>query len=237
MPKAFDTWKVLAHEPLDKLTNTIWSVSGNLPNMALNRLMTIVRMQDGRLLVHNAMALEEELMSDIEAWGKIAFIVVPNGWHRLDCAVFKKRYPDARIVCPAGGRKKVEEVVPVDLTYDDFKGDETVSFEHMAGLNQAEGVMKIRSEDGVTLVFNDLVFNVPHQGGFTGLVFRVLGSTGGPRVTRIMRFAAVKDKRAVREHLERLAETPDLVRIIPGHGLLIDRDVKATLHAVASGLS
>jgi hypothetical protein len=236
MPKAFDTWTVLGHKPIDQLAGNLWSVLGDVPSMSLKRVMVVARMQDGRLLIHNAIALEEEAMKELEAWGTPAFIVVPNGWHRLDCAAYKNRYPGARIVCPAGARKKVEQVVPVDLTYDQFEGDETVRLEHVPGMKDAEGVLTIRSGDGVTLVFNDLVFNLPHQSGMTGLIFRILGSTGGPRVTGLMRRLVVKDRKAVREHLLGLAEIPDLIRIIPGHGFRIEQDAAATLRRIAGAL-
>lgn len=175
-------------------------------------------------------------MQEIERWGKPAFLVVPNGWHRLDCVVFKERYPEARIVCPAGSRKKVEEVVPVELTYEAFPGDETVTLTHITGLRDLEGVLTVRSDDGVTLVFNDLIFNQPHLPGLGGMVMRLLGSTGEPKVTRLMRTLAVKDKHALREHLLALASTPDLVRIVPGHGLVITEDAAATLRSIADAL-
>jgi hypothetical protein len=236
MPKAFETWTVLGHEPIEELAENLWSVLGDLPSISLKRVMVVARMQDGRLLIHNAIALEEELMKTLEAWGAPAFIVVPNGWHRLDCAAYKERYPDARIVCPAGARKRVEQVVPVDLTYDEFQGDESVSLSHVPGMKDVEGVLTVRSAGGVTLVFNDLVFNVPHQSGVSGLIFRILGSTGGPKVTGLMRRFVIKDRKAVRERLADLAETPDLVRIIPGHGVRIEEDAAATLRRIAGAL-
>lgn len=236
MPKAFSTWTVLPHGPIVPLASNLWQVTGSLPDMPIGRAMTIARMEDGRLLIHNAMALEDSAMKEIEAWGEPAYIVVPNGWHRLDSAVFRARYPGAKVVCPAGSRKKVEQVVAVDLDYDAMPGDGTVALAHVDGLKQAEGVVTVRSEDGVSLVFNDLVFNLAHGPGLFGLVFRLLGSTGGPRVTRLFRLTSVKDRKALRAHLERLAATPDLVRIVPGHGALIDRDAAAVLAGIAGRL-
>jgi hypothetical protein len=236
VPKAHATWNVLPHDPVMALASNLRQVTGDLPNMPLRRTMIAARMQDGRLLLHNPIALEDELMRELERWGTPAFLVVPNGWHRLDCAVFKQRYPEARVVCPAGSRKRVEQVTPVDLTYDAFPGDHSVMFGHVAGIGDVEGVMTVRSEDGVTLVFNDLLFNIPHLPGFHGMMMRLMGSSGGPRVTRLMRLMAVKDKRALSEHLRALADTPELVRLVPGHGQVIARDAAATLRAVANAL-
>lgn len=236
MPKAFSTWSVFPHGPIEKLASNLWRVTGKLPDVPLERVMIIARMEDGRLLIHNAIALEDEAMRELEGWGAPAFLVVPNGWHRLDCAIFAERYPDAKVVCPAGSRKRVEQVVSVDLSYDELPDDSAVELAHLDGMKQVEGVLKVRSAEGVTLVFNDLIFNLAHQPGFSGLMFRLMGSSGGPRVTRVMRLLAVKDKKAVRAHLERLAGTPDLARIIPGHGDPIERDVATTLRQIARRL-
>jgi hypothetical protein len=46
----------------------------------------------------------------------------------------------------------------------------------------------------------------------------------------------MKDKKALRAQLERLAETPGLSRIVPCHGDLIERDASAVLRQVASTL-
>lgn len=236
MPKANATWNVLPHDPVIELASNLRYVTGDLPDIPLRRIMTVVRMQDGRLVLHNPIALEEELMKELERWGTPAFLVVPNGWHRLDCVVYRQRYPEARVVCPAGSRKRVEQVTAVDLTYDAFPGDGSVTFDHVAGVANVEGVMTVRSEDGVTLVFNDVLFNSPHLPGIHGMIMRLLGSTGGPRVTRLMRLVAVKDKRALAGNLRALAGTPDLVRLVPGHGQVIARDAAATLRAVADAL-
>jgi len=236
MAKAFDSWTVLDHGPIEKLSDNLWRVEGALPNMALKRQMIVVRLEDGRLLIHNPIALQESAMQEIEQWGTPAFIVVPNGWHRLDSANFKRRYSKAQVLCPRGSRSKIEQVVTVDGTYESFPQSASVSLEYASGINDVEGVLKVCSPDGTTLVFNDLLFNVPHQPGVFGLIFRLLGSTGGPRVTRIMRLMAVKDRGALKGFLERLAGDPQLHRLVPGHGKLVDRDAADVLQQVASTL-
>jgi hypothetical protein len=235
MPKAFDSWNVLPHRSLQEHAENLWSVEGELPGMALLRRMTLVRRANGGLVIHNPIALEEELMTKIEGWGKPELVVVPNGWHRLDCAVYKRRYPDAKIVCPAGSRKHVEKVVAVDVSYSDVGADDVVSFEHLDGTREAEGVMRALSSDGTTLVFNDAFFNVPHMSGMMGLVMRAIGSTGGPKVTGTARLILVKDKKALRAHLERFA-LAEPRRIIPGHGEIIEGAAGEVLRQVAGSL-
>jgi hypothetical protein len=228
---------VIDHDPIEELGDNLWRVEGALPGMALRRVMTVARMKDGRLVIHNGIALGDAEMKRLEDWGTPAVLVVPNGYHRLDAPAYKQRYPDIQVLCPAGSRKRVQEVVAVDGDYDDFEGDDTVSLKHVDGVGRAEGVMVVRSSDGVTIVFNDMVFNCPHGKGAAGFIFRYLAdSTGGPRVSRLFRLVVVKDRAALRRELERLADTPQLKRIVVSHQDLIDSDAAGTLRAVAARL-
>jgi len=237
MVKANTEWRVLPHRPIDKLEENLWIVKGTLPGMGLKRVMTLVRLEDGRIVIHSAIALDEVSMTEIEGWGTPAVLLVPNGYHRLDAPVYLARYPDLRVLCPRGSRGKVEEVVGVDGDYDAFDGGAAVSLEHLAGVRKVEGVMSVRSRAGTSLVFNDAVFNMSHGKGLSGLVMRyVTTSTGGPKVTRLFRWLAVKDKAAFRAHLERLAETPGLIRIIVSHHRVIAERPAATLREVAAAL-
>ena len=214
MPKAFDTWQVFPHRPLEKLEDNLWRIEGDLPNGNGTRVMTIAKTKDGRLLIHNAIALEEDLMKEIEAFGDPAWIVVPNGFHRLDSKVFKQRYPKAKILAPSGAKKKVEQVVPVDGTYDESIDDD-VKLSHLNGLKGAEGIALVRHGGRTTLVFNDCVNNLPKLSGLFGFL---LAPTGMPAVPRITRWFMMKDRAAFRRHLEELAATDGLARIIVSHG-------------------
>jgi hypothetical protein len=218
MPKAYEKWTVLPHRPIEKLAPNLWRVEGDLPGSNGTRVMTIVKLASGGLLVHNAIALEEEQMKEIEAFGKPEILIVPNGFHRLDSKVFKGRYPDVRVLCPAGARKKVAQVVPVDGTLDDGPSDGVVRMFHLDGAKQHEGVVEVKSPSGTTLVFNDVINNLPKLGGLMGFM---LAPTGRPAVPRIFRMFFVKDKKAFRAGIEKLADTPGLERVIVSHGKML----------------
>lgn len=231
-------WRVLPHGPIEKLSENVLRVEGDLAGgPPLKRVMTVARMQDGRLVIHSAIALEETAMAELEAFGPVSFVVVPNHWHRLDAARFATRYPDAKVLCPPGSRKKVEQVCRVDGSYDAFLSDGRVRLELLDGVNELEGVMHVQEEDGVTLVFNDALFNMPHKTGLSGFILRhVTGSSGGPRVSRLVRTFVLKDKRAFRAHLERLAATPGLRRIVVAHHQTIEDEPARALREVAATL-
>jgi hypothetical protein len=235
--KAHTRWTVLPHKPIERVSERLWRVEGALPNMPLQRVMTIARRSDGGLVVHNAIAVGDAALAELEDWGPVAAIVVPSGYHRLDAGVFHDRHPGARVICPRGARARVEEVVPVTGGYEDEPADPAVALETLDGTAANEGVMIVRDGDGAALVFNDIVFNMPHQRGVTGFVLRwIMASTGGPRVSRIARWFLAKDRPALRGHLERLADTPGLRRIVVSHHEVIDRDPARVLRDVAATL-
>ncbi|GAB4569984.1 MAG: hypothetical protein Tsb0020_24480 [Haliangiales bacterium] len=229
-------WKVHQHDPIEELAENLWRVEGSLPKMALRRHMLVARDSDGRLLIHNGVALGEADMAKLEAFGTPTWLVVPNGWHRLDARAYKARYPQLQVLCPRGSRKKVEQVIPVDATYEQFAPTATLRLTHLRGLKDAEGVLEVLSEDGVTLVFNDTVFNQPHLPGVFGTMYKLLGQSGRPKVTLIAKLFMVKDKRELAKHLHELADIPKLTRVIPGHITPIVEDASATLHALAREL-
>ncbi len=237
MAKAHEQWQVLPHGAIEKLEENLWWVRGSLPGMALKRVMTLVRLDDGRIIIHSAIALDDASMAEIEAWGSPSVLLVPNGYHRLDAPAFCARYTNLKVYCPRGSRRKIEEVVGVDGDYNALEMDASCEVEHLAGVRDGEGVMIVRSPAGSTLVFNDALFNMSHGKGIAGFIFRhITGSTGGPRVTRLFRWLAVKERRAFREHLERLAATPDLVRIIVSHHRIITERPAEVLREVAATL-
>jgi hypothetical protein len=230
-------WKVAPHGPLEQLSPRLWRVQADVPGAPLKRVMALGKRSDGTLVIHSAVALDEELMKEIDAWGKVAYLVVPNGYHRIDAPRFHERYPDAKVLAPKGSRKKVEELVKVDGTIEDYPDDPNVSFVMLRGCKDAEAVMIVKDEDGTSLVFNDALFNMPHAPGVTGFVLRhFAGSTGGPRVSNIARLLLVKDKKAYAAQLRELAATDKLRRVLVAHHEVISDDPAQVLRNVADTL-
>lgn len=235
MPKAFASWTVHPHRPIEKLEPNLWRVEGDLPGgHGGTRVMTIIKLASGGLVIHNAIALEDDLMTEIEAFGDPEILIVPNGFHRLDAKVFKERYPKLRVLCPSRAVKKVAQVVPVDGTLDDGPKDATLRIFHLDGTRGHEGVIEVKSGSGTSLVFNDVVNNMPKLGGLMGVL---LAPTGRPAVPRIFRWFFIKDKAAFRAGMEKLAGTPDLRRVIVSHGKMMSERPAEDLRTALTALS
>jgi hypothetical protein len=238
MAKAPSEWKVLSHEPIVKLSDNLLWVRGALPGMSLKRVMVVVRMAEGRLLIHNGIALDEGSMTEIERFGTPAFLVVPSGGHRLDAPAYKARYPDLRVFAPSGAREKVERMLCVDGSYEDFPPSDVARFERLNGVADAEGVLVVRSSDGVSVVLNDCMFNMDTKRDPLGWLFTTaFASAPGPRVSRLAKLAIIKDKKALRADFERLAALPDLTRVIVAHEKIASgADARAALLQAATYL-
>lgn len=86
MTQPFRDWKVLPHGKLSQVDDNILTVVGEIemPLMNLPRRMTVVRLNDSRLVVFSAIALAEHEMAALEAFGRPAYLIVPSDKHRLD---------------------------------------------------------------------------------------------------------------------------------------------------------
>lgn len=238
MAKASGEWKVRAHGPLLTLADNLLWAQGSLPGMSLKRCMTVVRLADGKLVIHNGIALDDAQMAELERFGTPAFLIVPNGGHRLDAPAYKQRYPALRVFTPKGSRKRVEEVVAVEGVYEDFPQSEAARLETLHGVNETEGALIARSSDGTTVVLNDCMFNMDRKRDPLGFFFTtVMGSAPGPRVSRLAKLMFVKDKKALRADFERYAELPNLVRVIVAHEKVASgADARASLLQAATYL-
>ena len=239
MPKPFSEWTVLPHGKLSRLDDNLLSVTGDLqmPVGKFPRRMTVVRLHDGRLVVYSAIALDEAEMRALEAFGEPSFLVVPNDIHRMDAKIWKDRYPQMRVVAPAGVKKQVEELVPVEDTAPNL-GDPQVQFVTVPGTQEREAALVVRTWSGTTLVVNDLIWNLDDRPGFGGWLFHLLGFTGQePRIPALVELRGIKDKQALREQLERWALIPGLNRIIVSHGKIVSRDAKGVLDRLAEHLA
>jgi hypothetical protein len=230
VPKVFTEWTVLPHRPIEKLTDNLWRVSGLLGQ--IQRQMVLARMRDGRVVVNNAIAMDDAAMAELEAWGEPAVLIVPNAYHRQDARIWKQRYPKMTVVAPDKACKRVDKVVAVDVATTAAPADDTVRVVAMDGC-ASDTLLEVRSGDAVSLVFCDAILNVPKRGGMIGFMLAPTGRVSAPRV---MRWIGMQDKRAFAGHLERLADTPNLERLLFGHGKPVTEDAPGALRSVVQQL-
>jgi hypothetical protein len=239
MPIAHHEWKVLPHGELTEVEPNLLTVTGTIriPLVTLPRRMTVARLADRRLVVFSAIALDEAGMHALEAYGTPAFLVVPSAKHRLDAGIWKQRFPAMQVIAPAGARRRVADVVPVDTSEPEF-GDPGVKFITVPGTARCEGALQVNSPAGSTLVLNDLVGNIRNSSGFGGWFLRKTNFAGDePQVPRPVQWTLVDDKDALRAQFLKWAALPALKRILVSHGDPIDRDPAQALRELAQSLT
>lgn len=232
-------WSVLAHDPIQELSENLWRVEGALPRFGMRRVMTVVRLGDARLLIHSAIALDEPSMKRLEAWGKPAVLLIPHVRHRMDAPRFKHRYPELRVFAPPAVMDKARAVVTVDGTYADAPLDASASLGLLDGMAGAEGVLTVRSTGGTSVVLNEVVFDLePPKNALLRSLMNLSGFGPGAVVTPVVKLESVRDRPKLAAHLERLAAIPDLARLIVSHSRLTEggEAARAALQKAAATL-
>jgi hypothetical protein len=227
MPSLHTEWTVLPHGPVEAIDHGILCVAGEvrMPLATFPRRMTIAALGDGGCVVFSPICLGEQAMREVEQFGDPRFMIVPNGFHRLDARPWKQRYPELKVLCPPGAKKRVARAVPVDATRD-IMADDAVDFIIADGVRRAESALLIRRSAGRTLVINDLISHVRHPRGLgANIIARLLRfGVKRPEMAREVRYLLVDDKAALAAQFRAWAELGPR-RIIPSHGDIIDDPV------------
>jgi hypothetical protein len=236
--KPFEQWTVLPHGKLSQVEDNLLTVTGNLkmPLTELPRRMTIVRLNDARLVVYSAIALDDDEMAALERYGRPTFLIVPSALHRLDAKIWKDRYPWMQVVAPTGARAKIQESVQVDTDRPRFE-DPNVVFATIAGSQDREAALLVRTPSGTTLVLNDVVGNIHDERGLGGWLLRLAGFAGDEaQIPRVVKMRLVEDEKALRAQLLEWSENPTLNRILVSHGAPIEDDPRSVLRKLAGSL-
>ena len=94
------------YEPLytlKEVDQNIWIVDGDLIQMDMKIFklpfqtrMTVIKLNDCKLWIHSPIAPNEQLFTELDALGKVAYLISPNKIHYAYIADWKKRYPHAQ---------------------------------------------------------------------------------------------------------------------------------------------
>jgi hypothetical protein len=245
-----DEWQshILPHGAIEELAPNLWHVTGTLPSSTIvPREMVLYRLADASLLIHSAIALNEAGMAKLESLGTPKILVVPNRIHRLDAGVYKQRYPQLIVVCPAAAKPYVEQVVAVDGIAEEVLRAYGIICHEPAGIRPQELVYELPLPTGKALVFTDILFNLNksylQQHLPTGefllqwIGASAIGSSGFFGITGLGRRFFLKDRNAYRQWLEALADgIPDLRVISVAHGSPIVADCNYRLREAAARL-
>lgn len=200
--------------------------------------MTVLRSGAGLVVVSPLPALDDATAEAIAALGEVRAVVAPNLWHHLGASAALARWPDARLVAPAGLATKRPDLPAAAMLGTDeataLLGD-AVQALPMEGVPKMGEWSLVHGPSG-TAVVTDLVFNVVSSDSWvTRAVLRwVSGVYGGPAVSRVWR-AMVRDRAAMSTSLVRLLHAP-FDRLVMAHGDVIERGGRDALAHATRGL-
>ena len=239
MSKLNSEWLIGPHGPAEELDDGLLTVAGEIrmPLGNFPRRMTAVRLKSGKVAIWSAMSVSEPVLKRVQEMGQIGFLIVPGIGHRLDIIAWRRRFPDAKVLCSLGAKAAVQEAVKVDAT-SDVLGDPSVKFRTLAGVGEKESALIVKRKEGTSLVLNDVLANVRHPRGIGAhIMARALGfGVKRPRMPRIGKRMFVTDQKALANDFRELAGLPKLKRIIVSHGDVIADDPEGTLRGVAKDL-
>ncbi len=191
--------------------------------------MTVIRLDDRRLILHSPGPIARELREELDALGSVGFIVVPEAHGRF-AGPTSQLYPSAQLLAaPSAPRRRKSLSFHASLAdQPPAAWADRVESHLVLGFRLHEVVLFHRSSR--TLVLTDLCFNIHRSPSvWARLFFRADGMWrrfGPSRITR----ALVSDRAAFRGSLEHVLRW-DFERIIPGHGDIVEKDGPAALRA------
>ena len=189
--------------------------------------MTVVRLAGGGLFVHSPVPPTAVLRREIDAIGKVAFVIAPNRLHHLYVSKFMDAYSDAKLYIVKELVKKRPELSRASVLGDAPEpgwADEIDQCLFHGSIFHEEAIFLDRGSG--TLIVVDLLESVHREDPwYMRLLSRMAGNYERAALTPDQRLA-FRDRAAARKSAVRILAW-DFERIILAHGHLIERDGKA----------
>jgi Domain of unknown function (DUF4336) len=221
--------------------NMLWTqeVPLRLFGAELGTRMSVVRLsgEGGGLWLHSPVALDPPLRNELDALGRVRFVVCPNRGHHMFAGGYFAAYPDADFYAAPGLPEKRN-----DLSFEGVLGDEpeagwSKDLEQTVfrGDRVLREVVFCHRESATLIVADLLQTDDPASPPFTRLVKRLNGIHEKPRPLLPFRLG-FRDKAAARASLERVLSW-EFDRIVLCHGPIVESGGKAVFREAYSFLS
>jgi len=106
------------------------------------------------------------------------------------------------------------------------------------GTDKREAALIVNTDEGATLVLNDLVGNLRNVHGIGGWMLKLMGfAADEPRIPNPPKFTLIKDHDALLEQFLRWSKIPRLKRILVSHGEPIEDNPAGVLRELAKSLA
>ena len=206
------------------VADRIWSLERPVwfSGARLRARTTVVRLDDGSLLLHTPAPPTNALAEQLRALGPVRWLVVPNCWHHLGAPAAAARFPEAKLVGPASALRR-NKALRLDVDIHDTPFSEQVPEFEALPLRGVpfwdETVLYHRPTQ--TLLGADIVCRADANDHWTWRCgARLFGCYEQVRVPPDAR-KKILDKAAAARSLHAMLERP-AQRLIIGHGDVIE---------------
>jgi hypothetical protein len=210
--------------PLRELDRNIWIAERRqrFYGLEVGTRMTVMRLAEGSLLLHSPVRLDGDLRRELDAIGRVRFVVAPNRLHHLHAGEVAEIYPEARLWVAPGLERKRPDLAFVAILGDEAPVEWRTDVEQVFFRGRPyENEVVFFHRPSRTLVICDLAFNFgPRAAAPTRFLMRMMRSYGyfGPSKLDPL---LIRDRRAARESLERILAW-DFDRVILAHGDVLE---------------
>lgn len=218
---------------MNTIAKGLWGLESKLRipgGAALPCRMTLCQLDDGGLVMHSPIRLDDEQLAAIRALGPVKHIIAPNLYHHLFLKKAAENFPEAQVWLADGLPEKIAglpEGRPLSelVASEGLEGGSLRAFAIAGQPKLNEFVFYYRASKA--LVCTDLVFNIREPEGFmTKLVLGMMGTKGRFAVSRLIS-AITKDKQAAASSVQALCGL-DVECIVPAHGQVQHDDARET---------
>lgn len=210
------------YAPPREIAPSLWVLDGTWSNQ-LGRRMTVVRLRNNEVWVHNPMKLMGIDLSWLSSLGFIKGIIAPNKWHVSDLDWMAEKFPEAQICCPPSFLSKHPKfqdriVFTTDVSY--VTPCRELEFFNVPGVRIEETI--VYHPFTRTLIICDLMMNVSSEGSWSQKLFYKMNNMGeccAP--TRALKWIFTYDSKELLMFVEQMAALNPR-RIILNHGEIFE---------------
>ena len=214
----------MSARPLRALAPDLWLAerSQRFYGLEVGTRMTVIRLAGGNLLLHSPVAFDARLRAELDAIGRVCFVVAPNRVHHLYAGRVREAYPDARLWVAPGVERKRPDLVYVAVLGDDAPPEWRGQVDQVFFRGRPyENEVVFFHRASRTLVLCDLAFNFgPRAALPTRWLMRLIRSYGRFGPSKLDPWL-IRDRAAARASLERILAW-DFDRVVVAHGEVLE---------------
>lgn len=204
---------------LTPFNDGVWCDTGPVRFLGLHltATMTVLRLNDAKLLVHSPLPLTAERRAHVTDLGQVTHLYAPNTYHHSWLGEWADAFPEARVHAPEELKTKRPDL-RIDRFHDQGgqHGFELVDEVPIRGFRLRETVLVHRP--GRTAIVTDLVHNIGRpEHGWTRLYAKMMGFYDRVALSRVLRWTAFDDRGAARRSVDALLDH-GFDGLIVGHG-------------------